>query len=68
MLFRSHLTEIGDGVFVGSDTQLVAPVKIGSGATIGAGSTITKEVPADELTLSRSKQLTIKGWIKPVKK
>ena len=65
---NKHLTEIGDGVFVGSDTQLVAPVKIGSGATIGAGSTITKEVPADELTLSRSKQLTIKGWIKPVKK
>lgn len=65
---NKHLTEIGDYVFVGSDTQLVAPVKIGSGATIGAGSTITKTVPGDELTLSRSKQLTLKGWIKPVKK
>lgn len=65
---NKHLTEIGDYVFVGSDTQLVAPVKIGSGATIGAGSTITKDVPADQLTLSRSKQLTLKGWIKPVKK
>lgn len=65
---NKHLTEIGDNVFVGSDSQLVAPVKINSGATIGAGSTITKEVPADELTLSRSKQLTLKGWAKPIKK
>lgn len=65
---NKHLTEIGDGVFVGSDTQLVAPVKINSGATIGAGSTITKDVPANELTLSRSKQLTLKGWNKPTKK
>jgi len=64
---NKHLTEIGDNVFVGSDTQLVAPVNIGSGATIGAGSTITKDVPADELTLSRSKQLTLKGWVKPTK-
>ncbi|WP_373018434.1 bifunctional UDP-N-acetylglucosamine diphosphorylase/glucosamine-1-phosphate N-acetyltransferase GlmU [Thiomicrorhabdus sp.] len=65
---NKHLTEIGDRVFVGSDSQLVAPVKINDGATIGAGSTITKEVPAEELTLSRSKQLTIKGWAKPSKK
>ncbi|MDG6774288.1 bifunctional UDP-N-acetylglucosamine diphosphorylase/glucosamine-1-phosphate N-acetyltransferase GlmU [Thiomicrorhabdus sp. ZW0627] len=65
---NKHLTEIGDRVFVGSDTQLVAPVKINDGATIGAGSTITKEAPAEELTLSRSKQLTIKGWAKPSKK
>ncbi|MBO1923444.1 bifunctional UDP-N-acetylglucosamine diphosphorylase/glucosamine-1-phosphate N-acetyltransferase GlmU [Thiomicrorhabdus sp. 6S3-12] len=65
---NKHLTEIGDNVFVGSDTQLVAPVKVGDGATIGAGSTITKEVPAEMLTLSRSKQLTIKNWVKPVKK
>ncbi len=65
---NKHLTEIGDEVFVGSDSQLVAPVKVNSGATIGAGSTITKEVPENELTLSRSKQLTLKGWVKPAKK
>ena len=64
---NKHLTDIGDNVFIGSDTQLVAPVKIGSGATVGAGSTITKDVPSDELTLSRSKQITLKGWTKPLK-
>lgn len=64
---NKHQTVIGDGVFVGSDTQLVAPVKVGAGATIGAGSTITKDSPAGELTLSRSKQVTLKGWQKPVK-
>lgn len=65
---NKHQTVIGNGVFVGSDTQLVAPVEVGDNATIGAGSTITKAVPADELTLSRSKQLTLKGWQKPLKK
>ncbi|QCU91034.1 bifunctional UDP-N-acetylglucosamine diphosphorylase/glucosamine-1-phosphate N-acetyltransferase GlmU [Thiomicrorhabdus sediminis] len=65
---NKHQTVIGDNVFVGSDTQLVAPVEIGDNATIGAGSTITKGCPADELSLSRSKQLTIKGWQKPEKK
>ena len=65
---NKHLTEIGNNVFVGSDTQLVAPVKVGDGATIGAGSTITREVPANELTLSRSKQTVIVGWQRPVKK
>lgn len=64
---NKHQTIIGDHVFVGSDTQLVAPVIVESGATIGAGSTITKLAPADELTLSRSKQLTVKGWQKPKK-
>ena len=63
-----HLTEIGNDVFIGSDTQLIAPVKVGDGATIGAGTTITREVPACELTLSRSPQKTIKGWRRPVKK
>jgi bifunctional UDP-N-acetylglucosamine pyrophosphorylase/glucosamine-1-phosphate N-acetyltransferase len=48
--------------------ELVAQVEIGRGATIGAGSTITRAVPADELTLERSKQITVKGWKKPVKK
>ena len=62
-----HLTEIGDNVFVGSDTQLVAPVRVGDGATIGAGSTITHDVPENELTLSRSKQQTIAGWTRPSK-
>jgi len=64
---NKHLTEIGDGVFVGSDTQLVAPVKIGAGATIGAGSTITKEVDAGSLALSRSKQVSKSGWKRPKK-
>ena len=65
---HKHLTEIGDNVFVGSDTQFIAPVKVGDGATIGAGSTITRDVPADELTLSRSPQQTRTGWKRPVKK
>ena len=59
-------TIIEDEVFIGSDSQLVAPVKIGRGSTIGAGSTITKDTPADKLTLSRSKQVTINTWKKPV--
>lgn len=61
-------TIIEDGAFIGSDTQLVAPVKVGKNATIGAGSTITRDAPDDELTLSRSKQVTISGWQRPVKK
>lgn len=65
---NKHQTIIEDGVFVGSDTQLVAPVTIGANATIGAGSTIRKNVPANELTLSESKQKTITGWKRPVKK
>ncbi|MDD5471596.1 MAG: bifunctional UDP-N-acetylglucosamine diphosphorylase/glucosamine-1-phosphate N-acetyltransferase GlmU [Sideroxydans sp.] len=60
-------TVIEDDVFIGSDTQLIAPVTVGKGATIGAGSTITKDTPAGELTLSRSKQLTIAGWQRPIK-
>ncbi|HIO91947.1 MAG TPA: UDP-N-acetylglucosamine diphosphorylase/glucosamine-1-phosphate N-acetyltransferase [Leucothrix mucor] len=61
-------TIIGDNVFIGSDSQLIAPVTIGEGATIGAGSTITKNAPAGELTLARSKQTILKGWKRPVKK
>jgi bifunctional UDP-N-acetylglucosamine pyrophosphorylase/glucosamine-1-phosphate N-acetyltransferase len=65
---NKHQTRIEDDVFVGSDTQLVAPVTIGKGATIGAGSTISKDAPADQLTVSRSKQISIKGWKRPIKK
>jgi len=61
-------TIIEDGVFIGSDTQLVAPVRISRNATIGAGSTITKDTPADKLTLSRSKQMTMDNWTRPKKK
>lgn len=61
-------TVIEDGAFIGSDTQLIAPVTVGKNATIGAGSTITKHTPDDQLTLTRSKQITIQGWQRPVKK
>ncbi|GAB4124053.1 MAG: bifunctional UDP-N-acetylglucosamine diphosphorylase/glucosamine-1-phosphate N-acetyltransferase GlmU [Sideroxydans sp.] len=64
---NKHRTVIEDDAFIGSDTQLVAPVTVGKGATIGAGSTITKDTPAGELTLSRSKQITIAGWKRPQK-
>jgi len=64
---NKFITIIEDGVFVGSDTQLVAPVRIARNATIGAGSTITKDVAADKLTLSRAKQITIDGWSRPKK-
>jgi bifunctional UDP-N-acetylglucosamine pyrophosphorylase/glucosamine-1-phosphate N-acetyltransferase len=65
---NKHRTVIGDQVFVGSGAMLVAPVEIGAGATIGAGSTITKDAPPGELTLARSKQVTIPGWKRPQKK
>jgi bifunctional UDP-N-acetylglucosamine pyrophosphorylase/glucosamine-1-phosphate N-acetyltransferase len=65
---NKHKTKIKSGVFVGSGSQLVAPLTIGEGATIGAGSVITKDAPADKLTLERGKQHTIEHWKKPVKK
>jgi bifunctional UDP-N-acetylglucosamine pyrophosphorylase/glucosamine-1-phosphate N-acetyltransferase len=65
---NKHLTEIGNDVFVGSDTQLVAPVKVGDGVTIGAGTTVTRDVPAGLLALSRSPQKDIEGWRRPSKK
>ncbi len=64
---NKYRTVIEDDVFIGSDTQLVAPVTVCKGSTIGAGSTITKDTPAGELTLSRSKQTTISGWKRPTK-
>lgn len=65
---NKHQTVIGDEAFIGSDTQLVAPVLIGARATIGAGSTIRKNAPAEELTFTESRQKTIPGWKRPVKK
>jgi bifunctional UDP-N-acetylglucosamine pyrophosphorylase/glucosamine-1-phosphate N-acetyltransferase len=65
---NKHRTVIEDDVFIGSDTQLVAPVTVGEGADIGAGSTVTKDAPAGQLTISRAKQVTIRGWKRPVKK
>jgi bifunctional UDP-N-acetylglucosamine pyrophosphorylase / glucosamine-1-phosphate N-acetyltransferase len=61
-------TDIEDGVFVGSGSMLVAPVRIGARATIGAGSTITQDAPADKLTLGRSRQVSIDSWTRPVKR
>ena len=65
---NKHRTVIEDDAFIGSDTQLVAPVTVGKGATIGAGSTITTNAPAGELTISRGRQTTISGWQRPAKK
>ena len=65
---NKYRTVIEDGAFIGSDTQLVAPVTVGRGSTIGAGATITRDTPPGQLTLSRAKQVTIPGWQKPTKK
>jgi bifunctional UDP-N-acetylglucosamine pyrophosphorylase/glucosamine-1-phosphate N-acetyltransferase len=65
---NKHPTVIGDGVFVGSDTQLVAPVTVGEGATIGAGTTVTQDIPPGVLALSRTRQITIPSWRRPQKK
>lgn len=59
---NKHRTIIGDKAFIGSNTEIVAPVKIGEGAVIGAGSTITEDAPANQLTLARSRQCTVEGW------
>lgn len=64
---NKHQTIIEDDVFIGSDTQLVAPVTVGKGATIGAGTTLTKDAPEDKLTISRAKQLSVE-WKRPQKK
>jgi bifunctional UDP-N-acetylglucosamine pyrophosphorylase/glucosamine-1-phosphate N-acetyltransferase len=60
-------TIIEDDAFIGSDTQLVAPVRVGKGATLGAGTTLTKDAPDGKLTVSRARQTTIEGWTRPVK-
>ena len=64
---NKHLTVIEDDVCIGSDTQLVAPVTVKKGATLGAGTTLTKDAPENSLTVSRAKQITIEGWKRPVK-
>ncbi len=63
-----HHTSIEDDAFIGSNSALVAPVTVHSGATVGAGSTITRDVPKDELSLTRAKQTDIRNWSRPVKK
>ncbi|WP_336983689.1 MULTISPECIES: bifunctional UDP-N-acetylglucosamine diphosphorylase/glucosamine-1-phosphate N-acetyltransferase GlmU [unclassified Cedecea] len=65
---NKHKTIIGDDVFVGSDTQLVAPITVASGVTIGAGTTVTRDIAENELVISRVKQKHIQGWQRPVKK
>jgi bifunctional UDP-N-acetylglucosamine pyrophosphorylase/glucosamine-1-phosphate N-acetyltransferase len=64
---NKYRTVIEDDAFIGSDSQLVAPVTVGKGATLAAGTTLTRDAPAGKLTLSRAKQMTIDGWDRPVK-
>jgi bifunctional UDP-N-acetylglucosamine pyrophosphorylase / glucosamine-1-phosphate N-acetyltransferase len=64
---NKHRTVIEDEAFIGSDTQLVAPVTVGKGATLGAGTTLTRDAPAGELTLGRARQVTVQGWKRPNK-
>jgi bifunctional UDP-N-acetylglucosamine pyrophosphorylase/glucosamine-1-phosphate N-acetyltransferase len=65
---NKYRTTIGDNAFIGSGVELVAPIDVGEGATIGAGSTISKSAPADKLTLERAKQVTVSSWQRPEKK
>ena len=65
---NKYRTEIGDDAFIGSDTQLVAPVRVGQGATLGAGTTLTRDAPPDQLTVSRARQQSYAGWARPIKK
>jgi bifunctional UDP-N-acetylglucosamine pyrophosphorylase/glucosamine-1-phosphate N-acetyltransferase len=59
---------IEDDVFIGSDTQLVAPVRVGRGATLGAGTTLTEDAPPGQLTIARARQVTVPHWKRPTKK
>ena len=65
---NKHHTTIGADAHTGSNSVLVAPITIGEGATVGAGSTVTKAVPAGKLTVARAKQVTLEGWKRPQKK
>jgi len=60
--YNKHLTQVGDGAFIGTNSSLVAPVKIGKGAYLGSGGVITVDVPDDALALARSKQVNKTGW------
>jgi bifunctional UDP-N-acetylglucosamine pyrophosphorylase/glucosamine-1-phosphate N-acetyltransferase len=64
---NKHRTIIEDEAFIGSDTQLVAPVTVGKGATLGAGTTLIKDAPANQLTVTRVKQVSL-NWQRPTKK
>ncbi len=64
---NKHRTVIEDGAFIGSNTALVAPITVGKNATVGAGSTLSKNAPPGELTVSRAKQTTVRGWKRPTK-
>ncbi len=65
---EKHVTRIGDGAFIGSNSALVAPVEVGAGATLGAGTVLTRNAPANQLTLARARQTTVPGWKRPLKK
>lgn len=65
---RKHRTVIGERAFIGSDCQLVAPVTVGDGATVGAGTTLTRDAPPDRLTVGRARQRTIEGWTPPAER
>jgi bifunctional UDP-N-acetylglucosamine pyrophosphorylase/glucosamine-1-phosphate N-acetyltransferase len=65
---NKHKTELGDGVFIGSNSTLVAPLQIAKAGFVGAGSTVTRDVEGEELAVSRSKQRNIQGWQRPVKR
>jgi bifunctional UDP-N-acetylglucosamine pyrophosphorylase/glucosamine-1-phosphate N-acetyltransferase len=65
---NKHQTIIGDGAFIGSDCQLVAPVSVGENATVGAGTTLTRDAPAWQLTVTRVRQQSFAGWRRPAKK
>jgi bifunctional UDP-N-acetylglucosamine pyrophosphorylase/glucosamine-1-phosphate N-acetyltransferase len=64
---NKHKTNLGDNVFVGSNSTLVAPIKVADGGFVGAGSTLTSDVPKDALAVSRAKQRNIDGWKRPTK-
>jgi bifunctional UDP-N-acetylglucosamine pyrophosphorylase/glucosamine-1-phosphate N-acetyltransferase len=65
---KKHPSNLGDGVFIGSDTQLIAPVNVGPGAYVAAGTTVTEDVPAGALAISRTKQTNVDGWVERHKK